>query len=237
LIWNVQTNWRTHIGHRWRGSFDPDEILCQAWSPDGRLLAFTRHGTITVWDVCRNRAKLTIGATMMSDSSLDWSSDKSMLASLGLDGRISIWNPTTGKLRFALDSHGTEPHTIKWSPDGTRLACYGNGHSVIIWNLTRKNQKDARYHILHFDNQFESVQQFIWGHDSRTATTVSADDIVKIWDVEKGKASSLGITKEGCRALEWSSDDRMLAVVGGGGLVEVWRKDGSSVGEFRLVPR
>ena len=94
-----------------------------AWSPDGRLLAYSsdRGGSMNIWihdvqhGVERQLTHLASAATMPA-----WSPDGSRIAFTDADGQLQVADVESGAVRRIHD-HLNEPGRPSWSPDGAAV--------------------------------------------------------------------------------------------------------------------
>lgn len=63
-----------------------------------------------------------------------WSSDGSLLATVGDDHTCVIWNPHTGEPVVTLIGHTDAVNRVAWSPDDRRVATVSHDGTCIIWN-------------------------------------------------------------------------------------------------------
>ena len=63
-----------------------------------------------------------------------WSSDGSLLATVGDDYTCVVWNPHTGEPVATLIGHTDVVDRVAWSPDDMRLATVSHDGTCIIWN-------------------------------------------------------------------------------------------------------
>ncbi|MEO3819204.1 trypsin-like peptidase domain-containing protein [Plantactinospora sp. B24E8] len=95
-----------------------------AFSPDRRLLAFTRGSVVTLWDLAKQSVVRELNTGVVT--SLSFKPDSAALATAGADGTVRLWNLATGQAgRPGATGDGTVPYAVQYSPDGRVLAAFG----------------------------------------------------------------------------------------------------------------
>ena len=112
-----------------------------AVSPDGQTLAAgNRLGTISLWDVARQRAGLLLQGGHVGDVlGVAFSPDGRTLASAGRDQSVRLWDPVTGQEVLTLKGHAAAVNGIAFSPDGTILATGSHDGAIKLWRASPKS--------------------------------------------------------------------------------------------------
>ena len=190
-----------------------------AFSPDGRRLAVPSSIGLWLYDVATAREVALLPADARVGSAV-FSSDGATLAAASLDGTFLLWDAASGKIaatpygadggirsvalspdratlatmfdfRTELWDVASREHTATlnggagataFSPDGTILATVRSGDSVWLWDVAT----GATVGILRDNTQMESVA---FSPDGETLATGSRG-LVKLWDVDQGRAIS-----------------------------------------------
>ena len=112
--------------------------MALAFSPDGALLAsagFPEHH-VSLWDLQSGRVCRLFEGHSRSVTSLAFSVDGSLLATVGNDGTLGLWTVATGVRRLSLNGNAAWLQTVAFSPDGQTLAlATGNDDDIRFWNL------------------------------------------------------------------------------------------------------
>jgi Tol biopolymer transport system component len=132
-------------GGQARALTDPKEGNASdpCWSPDGRWVAYVRHGSGSeeepdIWLVPSAGGaskRLTSRTDQVAGAEIAWSPDGKTIAYFGKDGTVrSI--PAAGGTSRVLTKAGLDPGTLfylglSWSPDGARLA-YTDSKQVLV---------------------------------------------------------------------------------------------------------
>lgn len=140
-MWDVSTG-------QYRTRFTiPHDIEAAVLSPDGRLVAtgarFT-GGSLELWNATTGtRITELSGDHPLGSSSLAFSPDGSLLASVLGNGDITLWNVASQapKIQFSVDDRIGNPIELAFSPDGKSLAlntCAADSCEInhfLLWNI------------------------------------------------------------------------------------------------------
>jgi WD40 repeat protein len=206
-----------------------DEVLCIAFSPDGRILAGgNADATIELWEVASGRRLQTFGERREPAYSVAFSSDKKTLVS-GSD-TIRLWDIASGRQLQTLarkdsllanveerqTSPGPSPHVnaVALSPDGRILASVDNRPTITLSDLA--SGKELR--TLKGNNSEVKLLAF-----SPDGTTLASQGYTtELWDVATGQ-SLRELKRQGgpTESIVFSPDGRILAT-GGFGTINLW---------------
>jgi WD40 repeat protein/serine/threonine protein kinase len=220
-----------------------------AWSPDGKLLAYTSDTdpAIQIWEV-ETRKKLPClkreGKPFLR--SLAWNPDSNRLAAASLaadreDGMVEVWDVNNHKIvRDFPYFVKYEPHISKvrpncstilsWCCDKKRLAVFDDNDEVKIVDV-----EGDEIILLHgrptvFDVQ-NSTRTVAWSPDGKRLAYASQDETIMLYDTntwqevlslrlpKKASLSPFGIGFGG--RLAWSPDGWQLGYFTGGGVL-IW---------------
>jgi WD40 repeat protein/tetratricopeptide (TPR) repeat protein len=111
-----------------------------AWSPDGRLIAASSHGTARLWDAKTGTVRHTLLGHTGLVHSVAWSPDSSQLVTGGSDGTARVWeiSPKGVRERWSLSAQETKSGIVgvAFSPDGSRVMAGDAGMSAVqVWDL------------------------------------------------------------------------------------------------------
>ncbi len=189
------------------------ELLCVAYSPDGRYLATgARQGGVQLWDMADEKPVATLDADMAQVHAIAFSPDSRTLAFGTGDGSAGIIDVGARKVtaRFGernafFASRGEAVLSIALSPDGQVLAAgLGNG-SVNLWNVGSGKIQATLQH-------FDEVLGIAFSPDGRLIATGSVDKSARTWEAASGKplATMRGRDSE-VHSVAISPDGRVLA--------------------------
>ena len=109
-----------------------------AFSPDGRLLAFSDGGNaVGVFD---GRTGTPVGRTLTQPGRISWLAfrpDGHRLATAGNDGTAQLWDPDAGEPVGPPMRHGGAVLMAEYSPDGAFLVTTCSDMEVRIWDAER----------------------------------------------------------------------------------------------------
>ena len=180
-----------------------------AWSPDGRLLAFSLpdRGLVAV-DIETGEAVSLQKNFIVPPYDIDWSPDGSRLIATGdLAYGFRRWRVDTGESVRLYDSRaGAAPIQLAWSPDGTRIASAHADGTVCLWT-TATNQCDGL--IYAHQNQASALA---WSPGGSQLAT--GGGVIRIWDTHTGKLVTAFGQKEGIlyTRLEWLDPQTLISL-------------------------
>ncbi len=204
------------------GSIQDDRgRLAAAYSPDGKRLAVSGLGAISVWSIQNGRFRRTLRIVGPTAHSLAFSPDSKLLALGGEDGVVRVIDPGTGVLVHQLRQHRDTVRTVAFGPRGDRLLSSGQDRSVILWDL------ESGKPIRNLAQQGSSaVEHAAFSPDGKTIAvgdmSGSPEDVL-VLDAETGRIQArLTGNAYGVLALAYSPDGRTLAAAGGDRTIRLW---------------
>src|SRR4028119_1012884 len=147
-----------------------------AMSADGRTLAGTYAGKLTVRDLPRGtwRFKITTGHDSMS---LAISRDGETVFIGDYDGNIHLWDARQGQERSAVGGHLGIVTAIAVSPDGRILASGDKKGIIKLWKL------DSQTELCTLEGHSKTITGLIFSRDNQTLVSSSSDGIIKVWGI------------------------------------------------------
>lgn len=197
------------------------QVWAVAFAPDGKTLASANgDGQVKVWDLATAKELRGWNYSPIKPNppaivyALEFSPDGKLLAQTVVgDPNIRLWDPTTGKeitpspQRQGMQGSFAAP--LAFSPDSTRLACTTRDGKIQLCTL-RAGSPEGKP-VTFSEGHAKDVGAIVFSPDGKTLATASADNSVKLWDVEgKSLISSFSVSKPIIR-LAFSPDGRMLA--------------------------
>jgi WD40 repeat protein len=183
-----------------------------AFSPDGKYIASGAYGEVTLWDAATGTLKQKFTGFADRVVTLSFSPDSKLLATGGgvptEDGEIKVFDLGTSKqiLDIKKDGHSDQVFGVCFSPDGTKLATCGADKFVKVYEISRWiklpsslppcgptkfiNAYEIRSNgrlLKSFEGHTHHVLDVGWKADGKLLASAGADNVVKIWDYEKGE--------------------------------------------------
>jgi len=187
-VWDAESGWlkATLRGHT-------NLIQCVTFSPDDQALASSADdGTVRLWDLSSNRLLSVYRVHDVSRSSdgrlwcTAFSSDGRSMASCGRDSKVNLWDMSTGQDRIPARIPGRGVRSMVFSADSRRATAFAlDGADALIVEL------EASRGVILGRRRLHSASQIVNGAiapDGKTVVTATRDDIVALWEIERGLA-------------------------------------------------
>ena len=188
-----------------------------AFSPDGKLLAFSTWGPrVGILDVSSDKPVRAWTAHEGKVPALVFSADGKLLATAGMDRTIKLWDVATGERKQTLEGHGGAVEGVAFSPDGAMLLSGGMDSTARLWDLT--TGKECRSFQ---PNQF-IVRRVSFSSDGRFFLTSRWDGRVRIQEAASGQLRA--VFRGGSQSAALSADNGLL-ITSGWGAAHVYRTD------------
>lgn len=148
-----------------------------ARSADGRTLAGTYIGNLTVMDLPRGTRRFRI-QTGHNNMSLAISPDGETVFIGDYDGNIHLWDARQGQERSAVAGHSRIVTAIAVSPDGRMLASGDEQGIIKLWEL------DSQTELCTLEADSETITGLIFSPDNQTLVSSSSGDAsIKVWGI------------------------------------------------------
>ena len=166
------------------------------FSPDNQhILAIDKHGTISIWDIKKGSFVHDI------ESKLDYpliqlsaNGSKIIIGGRKPNGFLddfSIWNTATAQCIQTFVLNISYWHSIALSPDGMTLAVQEVNKTGIQFFDVQRGRPGAQPFVMEGNAAQETFKNIIWSSDGNFLATVSIQDTIRLWDIDKGTCMPL----------------------------------------------
>jgi WD40 repeat protein len=206
-LWNLS---RREIALRTRGQVT-------ALSREGDTLAVgTRSGLVRLYDVPSGRARATFSVGFPPAEIAFHPDGRQLALSDGLRGSaVQVLTTDQGKLVRVLPGM-EEAEVLAWSADGGLLAVGGGDGSISIWEWPSGRRLPS------LTGHEGSVVRMAFSHRGHLLASVGEDSSLRLWEPLEQK-QLLAVTTSRWPQLQFSLDDRQLAVGGAGPQAWIWQ--------------
>jgi WD40 repeat protein len=201
-----------------------EPVLCLAWSPSGRFLAFGgADKTIRVYDL---EHKVEVACLLGHANwvrSLDWAPDESSLVSGSNDGTIRVWGWPEKCEQEVRYRPGNRVEAVRYTPDARAIAACSSEATLRFW--------DPRELVeLPITARHESyVTGVAFASSPERYATGCEDGTVRVWSLAVGASESAGDPSNHqarCTGLALSPDGSLVVTSSEDRTVRVWDLDG-----------
>jgi serine/threonine-protein kinase len=175
---------RKEIVQRFEGKPGP----CADLAPDfmNPRLGTSGHdnGEVVLWDLHERRQLSRFAASRVSINSVRFSMDGQRLVTGSGDATVRLWDWKTGEELCRGEGHDSIIMCAVLDETGQRALSASWDGTVRLWDLS---QRPVTRPLKRFDCRARRVYCVAWSPDNRTAACGSTDQVIQIWDLEKGR--------------------------------------------------
>lgn len=155
----------------------PDPAVSARFSPDGRRIAVTSGGTVTVWTVPAGKLVATLRARGSALLDARWSRDGRSLVTAEESAVSHVWDVDDERVVARLRGHGGAILVAEFSPDGRLVVTGGVDQTARVWSIATGRQ------VFVLRGATDWVFDARFGPDGASIVTASADGTARVWDV------------------------------------------------------
>jgi eukaryotic-like serine/threonine-protein kinase len=192
-----------------------DEVDWVSYSPDGRTLATTGDDqSVKIWDAESGDLKATLTGHHDEVVAVIFTPDGRRLISCGRKGKVILWDPETSRECGSFAVTNGRIQSLAISPDGATLAIAGN--RLAIWDLMGRGERRR------LGSGDDPVNGVAFSHDGRNLATACSSS-VHVWETGSWQLKASFVRHGGAvESVAFAPDDRILASVGHGGVIDFW---------------
>ncbi|MCY3741912.1 MAG: sigma-70 family RNA polymerase sigma factor [Candidatus Poribacteria bacterium] len=187
------------------------------FSPDGKIVAFSSHGKISLWNT---ETGILVDTALPPASALAFSPDGKKLVTGTQEGDVEMWNAETGVAvtsSIELDGFSNTVAPIRslvFSPNSTLLAV-AKDEGIYLLGSNKEIHLKERYH--------RGARTLVFSPDSTVFVAGLRYGDIELWDLIKGnKLTTLNGHTEEVKMLAFSPDGKTLVSTGADGTILLW---------------
>ena len=187
------------------------------FSPDGKTVAFSSHGKISLWNI---ETGTLFDTALPPVSALAFSPDGKKLVTGTREGDVGMWNAETGAAvtsSIELDGFSNTAASIRalvFSPNGALLAV-AKDEGVHLLGSNKEIHLKERHH--------RGARTLVFSPDSTVFVAGLRYGNIELWDLRTGnKLTTLNGHTEEVKMLTFSPDGKTLVSTGQDGTILLW---------------
>ncbi|GAB4192744.1 MAG: AAA-like domain-containing protein [Coleofasciculaceae cyanobacterium] len=151
-------------------------------------------------------------------TSVSFSPDGQMIASVSLDNTIKLWS-LQGRELQTLQGHSNWVRSVSFSPDGEMIASASDDSTIKLWSLDGRELQTLQGHS-------DRVLSVSFSPNGQMIASASNDQTIKLWSLEGRELQTLFGHSTGVRSVSFRPDGQMIASAGITGTIKLWWLDG-----------
>ncbi len=164
-----------------------------SWSPNSmQIVSASEEKTVHVWDAMTGNKLQLYQDSSDAVPLAAWSSDGSLIATVGADALVRVWNFASRRLLTTYPGHaGSMINALSWSPGQPLLASAASDGMIHVWDATKGNT------LCVYRGHLSKVNTLAWSPNAPSSSTqfslVSGGDdaVVRTWEATTGKNLTL----------------------------------------------
>lgn len=215
-----------------------EDVTKVAFSPDGKLLAFTsgiyEGGKLTVWNIATGEIVFAIPVSGVTG--VVFSPDGKSLSTWGGKNDIDLWDASAGKSLKSFIGHAGEVYNVVFSPDGQFIASASKDGTARVWSVTTENTV-SEIKVPQSSWGSPEVLSIAFSPDGSILATGNDSGLVHLWNPTSGQQLQQMTTNGSIPFVLFSPDGKLLAVsnktsTSGGDTVQLWDLSGQKIREM-----
>jgi WD40 repeat protein/serine/threonine protein kinase len=210
--------WDARTGRaRWTAHGLPEEVTCQAFSPDGATLvsASQKEPVLRLWEARTGRPLGTLEGHSEGVFALAFSPDRKTLASAGWDKQVRLWDLAARREQQTFDDSDQDfIRRLVFSPDGRTLVSAGG--QLSLWDVATGRLRSTIAH--------SGLGGICFSPDSRTLVAADYEEgTIALYDAASGAQQAVWQAHQ-CllNGIDLSPNGKLLASAGEDGKVRLW---------------
>ncbi len=188
------------------------------WRHDGAQFAISAYNGVVLYDPAEGEPLRRFewqGSTL----TLEWSPDGKYIATGDQDSTVHFWITATGK-DLQMWGYETKALELAWSFTSRFLAT-GGGTQAVVWDCSGKGPENTRPIML--EGHQSLIKHLKFQRQGMLLASGGNDGLLAIWKIKKNKPALLAdaVFKTPIAGLDWSPDDRCIAVADESGALSI----------------
>lgn len=244
-IWSATTGKLIHtLGE------ETKNINYATFSSDGQIIITAcDDNTAKIWDAQTGKILQELKGHIDAVNFATFSSNSKLIITTSDDNTAKIWSVQSGNLLHNLVGHKESVVLANFSPDNSKVVTVSKDSIAKIWDLTtgellKSLEKKNTTNLRKVNNSLISkklnftIFKAIFSPDGQTIATIFNDNIVNVWDANKGNilvsifGNNKANTEEVINSMEFSPDGKMILTSSNETIAKLWH---SKTGQLALA--